>query len=76
MLGALFDYLENLSISLVMLCYPDRTPVVDALASIFALVKWVVIGGSFTLLFIALDVGVHRLRRPHTVEAAGQPRTR
>jgi hypothetical protein len=59
-LGALFDYLENLSTSLVMLRYPDHTPVVDALAPIFTLVKWIFVGGSFALLFIGLAVGAWR----------------
>jgi len=58
--GALFDYLENLSTSLVMLRYPDRTPVVDTLAPIFTLVKWIFVGGSFALLFIGLAVGAWR----------------
>ena len=59
-LGALFDYLENLSASLVMLRYPGRTPVVDAMAPIFTLVKWIFVGGSFALLFIGLTAGARR----------------
>jgi hypothetical protein len=38
-LGALFDYLENLSTSLVMLRNPARTPVVDVLAPVFTALK-------------------------------------
>ena len=49
-LGALFDYLENVSTSLVMLRYPDQTAVVDVLAPVFTLLKWVFVGGSFVLL--------------------------
>ena len=49
-LGALFDYLENVSTSLVMLRYPDQTAVVDILAPVFTLLKWVFVGGSFVLL--------------------------
>lgn len=48
--GALFDYLENVSTSLVMLRYPDQTAVVDVLAPVFTLLKWVFVGGSFVLL--------------------------
>jgi hypothetical protein len=59
-LGALFDYLENLSTSLVMLRYPDHTPVVDALAPIFTLIKWIFVGGSFALLLTGLAVGAWR----------------
>ena len=40
LLGALFDYLENLSTSLVMLRFPDQTPVVDiSLAEVFLPVR-------------------------------------
>jgi hypothetical protein len=56
-LGALFDYLENLCTSLVMFRFPARTPVVDTLAPIFTLVKWIFVGGSFVLLFIGLAAG-------------------
>jgi hypothetical protein len=37
--GALFDYLENLSTSLVMLRYPAQTAVVDLLAPVFTALK-------------------------------------
>ncbi len=50
LLGALFDYLENLSTSLVMLRYPDQTPVIDLLAPTFTLSKWSLLGASFLLL--------------------------
>lgn len=52
--GALFDYLENASTSLVMARYPARTAVVDALAPIFTFVKWVFVGGSFVLLLVGI----------------------
>jgi hypothetical protein len=57
-LGALFDYLENISTSVVMGRYPDQTAVVDQLAPVFTLVKWVFVGGSFVLLLIGGVVGV------------------
>jgi hypothetical protein len=59
-LGALFDYVENLSTSLVMWRYPDRTAVVDVLAPVFTLVKWILVGGSFGLLLIGVAVGAWR----------------
>jgi len=59
-LGALFDYLENLSTSLVILRYPDQTAVVDILAPVFTSVKWVFVNGSFVLLFTGIVVGVWR----------------
>ena len=60
LLGALLDYLENLSTSLVMLRYPDQTPVVDALAPVFTALKWGVLGASFLLLFGGVVVVVWR----------------
>jgi hypothetical protein len=54
LLGAAFDYLENLSTSVVMLRYPARTAVVDGLAPLFTLVKWGFVGGSTVLLVIGV----------------------
>jgi hypothetical protein len=59
-LGALCDYLENLSTSLVMLRYPDQTPVVDVLAPIFTALKWGFLGVSFLLLSGGVVVMVWR----------------
>ena len=59
-LGALFDYLENLAASVVMVRYPDRTPIVDTLAPVFTLVKWVFVGGSFVLLLAGIAVAIYR----------------
>jgi hypothetical protein len=59
-LGALFDYLENVSTSLVMWRYPSRTAVVDVLAPAFTLVKWILVGGSFGLLLIGVVAGIWR----------------
>jgi hypothetical protein len=59
-LGALFDYLENLSTSLVMLRYPDQTAVVDALAPAFTMLKWSMVRAGFVLLFGGIVVAVWR----------------
>jgi len=48
--GMLFDYLENLSTSLVMWRYPLRTAFIDSLAGVFTLIKWILISGAFVLL--------------------------
>jgi hypothetical protein len=56
--GAFFDYLENVSTSLVMSRYPVHSPVVDWLASIFTPAKWILIFMAFSYLFVALVVGV------------------
>jgi hypothetical protein len=60
LLGAAFDYLENISASLVMLRYPNSTPIVDVLAPLFTLVKWALVGGSFALLVVGVAAGVVR----------------
>ena len=59
-LGAVFDYLENLSTSVIMLRYPDQTAVIDNLAPVFTLLKWALIGGSFVLLLIGVVAAVWR----------------
>jgi hypothetical protein len=58
--GALLDYLENVSASIVMLRYPDQTAVMDTLAPIFTLVKWIFVSGSFALLLVGAVVGIWR----------------
>jgi hypothetical protein len=63
-LGALFDYLENLSTSLVMIRFPAQTPVVDVLAPVCTFTKWTLLGASFVLLLVGMVVEVwRRLRR-------------
>jgi hypothetical protein len=59
-LGALFDFLENGSTSLVMLRYPARTFLVDILAPVFTMVKWVLVTGSFVALLVGVTAGVWR----------------
>jgi hypothetical protein len=60
LVGALFDYLENLSTSLVMLRYPAQTPVVDLLAPLFTALKWGSLGLSFSLLIGGIAVATLR----------------
>ncbi|HET91194.1 MAG TPA: hypothetical protein ENN99_10725 [Chloroflexi bacterium] len=57
-LGALFDYLENLSASIVMARYPQQTVVVDRLTPVFTMVKWVFVSGSFAVLLLGVIVGI------------------
>jgi hypothetical protein len=59
-LGVLLDFLENVATSLVMARYPQRTPVVDLLAPLFTLAKWLFVGGSFGLLVIVAAAGLWR----------------
>lgn len=53
-LGAIFDFLENISAALVMGRYPAQTPVAAWLAPVFTFIKWIFVGGSFALLVIGL----------------------
>jgi len=55
--GVLFDYLENISTSLVMARYPVETWLAANLAGFFTVLKWLSIGASFVILII-LIVGV------------------
>lgn len=48
--GMIFDYLENISTSLVMYRFPEYTILIDSLAGVFTLLKWMLIGASFLLL--------------------------
>jgi hypothetical protein len=59
-LGALFDILENLSTSLVMLRYPAQMAVVDLLAPVFTALKWGFLGVSFLLLIAGIVVAIWR----------------
>jgi hypothetical protein len=54
----LLDYLENVAAALVIGRYPARTPVVDVLAPVFTFLKWSFVGGSFTILIIALVAAI------------------
>ncbi len=62
-LGAAFDLLENTSTSIVMGRYPDQTPLIDMLAPVFTLLKWVLIGTSFASLVIGVGAGLWRWAR-------------
>jgi len=43
--------------------YPERTVLVDVLAPIFTLLKWVFIGASFLLLVVGVVLGIWRVLR-------------
>jgi len=58
--GMLFDYCENVTTSIVMLRYPEHTAVVDTLAPVFTMVKWVFVGGSFLVLFAGIGLDLWR----------------
>lgn len=52
--GAVFDYLENISASLVFGRYPSPTPIIDVLAPVFTAIKWFFVNGSFVILLVGL----------------------
>jgi hypothetical protein len=56
----LFDYLENISTSLVMLQFPNRLPLIAMLAPVFTMGKWILVTGSILLLVVGLVVGAWR----------------
>ena len=58
--GVLFDFLENISTSLVMARYPLTTPVIAEMAGVFTLLKWLFIGSSFLVLVMWLLLAVWR----------------
>ena len=52
-LGMLFDFLENITASIVMSRYPALSTISANLAPVFTFLKWVFVGGSFLILFIS-----------------------
>lgn len=58
LLAVLFDFLENLSTSVVMLRYPAQTSVLDGMAPVFTMVKWVFVTLSFIMLLASVTAAV------------------
>jgi len=56
----LFDYLENITTSLVMWQFPNRMPLIATLAPVFTMGKWILVTGSILLLLIGLGVTITR----------------
>ena len=57
------DYIENIAASIVMLRYPERTPIVDVATVIVTPLKWVFVGGSFLVLFLGfIKYGLMKVR--------------
>jgi hypothetical protein len=50
--GVVFDFLENMSASIVMWRYPEKTPIIAELTPIFTFVKWNFIYVSFACLLV------------------------
>jgi hypothetical protein len=63
-LGAVFDYLENISAALVIQRYPQSTAVIDSLAPIFTLIKWAFVTSSFSILIAGVLIMIVRKLNP------------
>jgi hypothetical protein len=62
--GWLFDLLENISTSIVMLNFPKQLSLIALLAPVFTMLKWFFVGGSFIILVPALFIALWRGRNP------------
>jgi hypothetical protein len=69
-IGALFDYLENVSTSVVMLRYPAHTGLIDVLAPVFTLLKWLFLVSGFVLLFVGIAAAAWRWSKDRGIGAA------
>ncbi|GAB4424864.1 MAG: hypothetical protein Kow002_14390 [Anaerolineales bacterium] len=57
-LGTFLDFAKNLSISIVMMRYPKPTFLLDVLAAIFTMTKWILVSGSFLLVLVGAALGL------------------
>ena len=57
-LGGFFDYVENISAAIVMGRYPATTPILDVMTSVFTMIKWIFVNGSFVILALGLIAGL------------------
>jgi hypothetical protein len=72
LVGMVFDYLENIAATGVMMAFPDKLTWLALLSSWFTPVKWVAIGDSFTLIVIGLIAWVINSRKkPKDTEVGG-----
>jgi len=60
--GMAFDYLENITTSIVMGRYPLDSPSFAAAAGVFTSIKWFFVGGSFVVLAAGFIFSVARRR--------------
>ncbi len=61
--GLIFDYLENLSTSLVMNAYPDTLDLFATIAPFFTAIKWTSIYASFLLIPIGVILRILKRRK-------------
>jgi hypothetical protein len=60
LLAMLFDFLENGTASLVMLRYPQLSPLAAGLAPVVSVIKWALVMGSFGLLVFCLGAALFK----------------
>lgn len=61
-LGAFFDYCENIAAAVFMMKYPSPAPIAGFTAPIFTLIKWFFVDGSFIVLLLAGVMALWRMR--------------
>jgi hypothetical protein len=62
--GMLFDYLENISTSIVMWRFPEKMIAIAVIAPVFTLLKWILISIAFLLLVVGgISVLLRRMMR-------------
>jgi hypothetical protein len=66
--GAIFDYFENISTSLVLSRYPNHTAGLDIMAPVFTMVKWTCVIGSFVVLVIMILVWSWRIIKRSSIK--------
>ena len=59
-LAMIFDFLENGCASVVMLRYPQLSPLAAALAPPASMIKWALVMGSFVLLLVIMGLTVRK----------------
>lgn len=59
-LGMIFDYMENIATSLVMLRYPEKIAGITTIAPVFTLLKWFLISLAFLLLIVGVVSVIQR----------------
>lgn len=70
--AGLLDYAENVCTATVMSRYPARTPVLDSLAAVFTVSKWLTLSASFAVLSVGVALVLWRglRRRGHSGASA------
>jgi len=53
-LAVVFDYFENMMTALVMYRYPNKTFLIDGLAGVMTLIKWLTLSAAFIALIVFL----------------------